>query len=359
RRGKEGQRRRVPGTGAAACARGGLGALKIQRQTSRNCTTAGAQAPWGVPLTSGQGYDDRGGASWPRARRTRQRTGRSGSLLRSVPGPVAWGPERILPFSGVGGDSTERRQPPAQWRRREVSPSGAGREERGAFARVGRTRVGGGADSAENRPCAVRPSVRPSCPPHHARPERSPRGGGGRLRGKGGGAAGGGAAGGGAGGRALLPWAQRDSLRAPPPHSQGLLLALLMPSLLRFLRPAASAVASSSAAAMATASSPLSAAFVTCPNQTVARDIARAAVEKRLVACVNIVPGITSIYEWKGKIEEDSEVLLMMKTRSSRISALAEFVRSVHPYEVAEVIAVPIEQGNPPYLKWVEETVPE
>ncbi|XP_062979634.1 protein CutA isoform X2 [Elgaria multicarinata webbii] len=102
----------------------------------------------------------------------------------------------------------------------------------------------------------------------------------------------------------------------------------------------------------------LSAAFVTCPNQTVAREIARAVVEKRLAACVNIVPQITSIYEWKGKVEEDSEVLLMIKTRSSRVSALADFVRSVHPYEVAEVIAVPIQEGNPPYLKWVAENVP-
>ncbi|XP_042304929.1 protein CutA [Sceloporus undulatus] len=103
----------------------------------------------------------------------------------------------------------------------------------------------------------------------------------------------------------------------------------------------------------------LSAAFVTCPNQMVAREIARAVVEKRLAACVNLVPQITSIYEWKGKIEEDSEVLLMIKTRSSRVSALAEFIRKIHPYEVAEVIAVPIQEGNPPYLRWVEEAVPE
>ncbi|XP_075771769.1 protein CutA homolog isoform X2 [Pelodiscus sinensis] len=103
----------------------------------------------------------------------------------------------------------------------------------------------------------------------------------------------------------------------------------------------------------------LSAAFVTCPNESVAKDIARALVEKHLAACVNIVPQVTSIYEWKGKIEEDGEVLLMIKTRSSRIPALTDFVRSVHPYEVAEVIALPIQQGNAPYLQWVGETVPE
>ncbi|XP_035307739.1 protein CutA isoform X5 [Cricetulus griseus] len=80
-----------------------------------------------------------------------------------------------------------------------------------------------------------------------------------------------------------------------------------------------------------------------------------AVVEKRLAACVNLVPQISSIYEWKGKIEEDSEVLMMIKTQSSLVPALTEFVRSVHPYEVAEVIALPVEQGNPPYLHWVRQ----
>uniref|UniRef100_A0A8C5QKS8 CutA divalent cation tolerance homolog n=1 Tax=Leptobrachium leishanense TaxID=445787 RepID=A0A8C5QKS8_9ANUR len=102
-----------------------------------------------------------------------------------------------------------------------------------------------------------------------------------------------------------------------------------------------------------------SAAYVTCPNDKVAKDIARGLVEKKLAACVNIIPQITSIYEWKGKIEEDSEVLLMIKTRTSKVPALSEFVRSVHPYEVCEVISLPIEQGNPPYLQWLTDTVPD
>ncbi|XP_077180586.1 protein CutA [Paroedura picta] len=148
-------------------------------------------------------------------------------------------------------------------------------------------------------------------------------------------------------------------------------LQMLPPSLLLLLLsglrsgprrafPAGLAMAASASSCNAGGADPgLSAAFVTCPSPQVAREIARAVVEKRLAACVNVVPGITSIYQWKGQIEEDAEVLLMMKTRSSRISALAEFVRSMHPYEVAEVIAVPIQQGNPPYLQWVKETVPE
>ncbi|XP_055771556.1 protein CutA homolog isoform X1 [Salvelinus fontinalis] len=102
-----------------------------------------------------------------------------------------------------------------------------------------------------------------------------------------------------------------------------------------------------------------SAAFVTCPNEQVAKDLARGIVEKKLAACVNIVPKITSVYEWQGKIQEDSEVLLMIKTRSSKVASLAEYVRSNHPYEVAEVISLPIEQGNPPYLKWLGDVVPE
>ncbi|XP_072844069.2 protein CutA isoform X1 [Pogona vitticeps] len=145
-----------------------------------------------------------------------------------------------------------------------------------------------------------------------------------------------------------------------PPHRRQmakgafgvLLLSLLM---VPILQPACQRFFSMASAYV---SGTLSAAFVTCPNETVGKEIARAVVEKRLAACVNIIPRVTSIYEWKGKIEEDSEVLLMIKTRSSRVSALAEFVRSVHPYEVPEVIAVPIQEGNPPYLQWVEERVP-
>lgn len=102
-----------------------------------------------------------------------------------------------------------------------------------------------------------------------------------------------------------------------------------------------------------------SAAFITCPNETVAKELARGMVGGKLAACVNIVPAVTSIYEWQGKIEEDNEVMLIIKTRSSKIAALTEYVRSNHPYEVAEVISLPIDQGNPPYLRWLGDTVPE
>uniref|UniRef100_A0A182SW73 Uncharacterized protein n=1 Tax=Anopheles maculatus TaxID=74869 RepID=A0A182SW73_9DIPT len=100
-----------------------------------------------------------------------------------------------------------------------------------------------------------------------------------------------------------------------------------------------------------------SVAFVTVPDNTVAVNVARQLVEKSLVACVNIIPGLTSIYAWEGKINEDPEVLLMIKTRTSRVEELIRFVREVHPYSVAEVIALPIANGNAPYLDWIGKTV--
>ncbi|KAJ8263899.1 hypothetical protein GJAV_G00142860 [Gymnothorax javanicus] len=133
-----------------------------------------------------------------------------------------------------------------------------------------------------------------------------------------------------------------------------LLLSTLMLPLLRTVGFRAFSMASESYT-----SGTHSAAFVTCPNEQVAKDLARGMVEKKLAACVNIVPKITSVYEWQGKIEEDNEVLLMIKTRSTKVSALAEYVRSNHPYEVAEVISLPIDQGNPPYLNWLGQVVPE
>lgn len=101
-----------------------------------------------------------------------------------------------------------------------------------------------------------------------------------------------------------------------------------------------------------------SVAYVTVPTEEVAKNIARGLVRGKLAACVNIIPKITSIYEWKDEINEDTELLLMIKTRTSRINELIQYVRSNHPYEVCEVISLPIQNGNEPYLKWISDIVP-
>ncbi|CAO1425391.1 unnamed protein product [Diamesa serratosioi] len=99
--------------------------------------------------------------------------------------------------------------------------------------------------------------------------------------------------------------------------------------------------------------------FVTAPDEETAKKIAHGLVSNKLAACVNIIPKITSIYEWEGKINEDTEVMLMIKTRSTKVDELTKYVTDNHPYDVAEVISLPIENGNPPYLDWISKTVPK
>lgn len=100
-------------------------------------------------------------------------------------------------------------------------------------------------------------------------------------------------------------------------------------------------------------------AFVTVPDDQMARTLAKGLLEKKLAACVNIIPNIKSVYEWEGKIEEDSELILMIKTRTSRVDDVAQYVREHHSYDVAEVISTPIVNGNPPYLDWIGQIVPD
>ena len=84
-----------------------------------------------------------------------------------------------------------------------------------------------------------------------------------------------------------------------------------------------------------------------------AEKLARALVEERLAACVNRVPGLVSTYWWEGKVEEDREELLVAKTTEDRLEALLKRVPELHPYSVPEVLALPVEQGYPPYLDWL------
>ncbi|XP_017892595.1 protein CutA homolog isoform X2 [Ceratina calcarata] len=98
--------------------------------------------------------------------------------------------------------------------------------------------------------------------------------------------------------------------------------------------------------------------YVTVPTQDVAKKLAHGLVKNKLAACVNIIPGLTSVYEWKNEINEDSELLLMIKTRTDTVDALTKFVKENHPYEVCEVISLPIQNGNDKYLNWISEIVP-
>ena len=98
---------------------------------------------------------------------------------------------------------------------------------------------------------------------------------------------------------------------------------------------------------------PILVVFCTCPDETVARQLATGLVEQRLAACVNVLPPIRSIYRWQGSVHDDSESLVMIKTARARYAALERWLHEHHPYDVPEVIAVPVESGLPAYLDWV------
>ncbi len=92
--------------------------------------------------------------------------------------------------------------------------------------------------------------------------------------------------------------------------------------------------------------------FVTAPPDKAA-DLARTLVQEKLVACANIISGVRSIYAWNGDISDDGESLMIMKTRASLLEAVRHRVIQLHPYDVPEVIALPIIDGHAPYLQWI------
>ncbi|MEK7666606.1 MAG: divalent-cation tolerance protein CutA [Pseudomonadota bacterium] len=93
--------------------------------------------------------------------------------------------------------------------------------------------------------------------------------------------------------------------------------------------------------------------LTTCPDEACAERIARALVEEGLAACVNILLPMRSVYRWKGKIEDATELLLVIKSTVARFPAIRERLRALHPYELPEIIAVPIVDGLPEYLAWL------
>ncbi|XP_027138015.1 protein CutA homolog isoform X2 [Larimichthys crocea] len=99
--------------------------------------------------------------------------------------------------------------------------------------------------------------------------------------------------------------------------------------------------------------------LVNSPNEQTAKDIGRAIMERRLAASINILSRTSTMYYWKGEIQDASEILMLVKTKTSRIQQVIDYVRSVHPYENPEVLSFPVEDGSLAYMKWMDEAIPD
>jgi periplasmic divalent cation tolerance protein len=97
--------------------------------------------------------------------------------------------------------------------------------------------------------------------------------------------------------------------------------------------------------------------FSNCADEPTARNIANALIEADQAACVNVVPGLRSVYKWEGKPCDASEYLLLIKTTSAGFTAVQNTIKTMHPHELPEIIAVPISAGLPAYLDWIMTSV--
>ena len=97
--------------------------------------------------------------------------------------------------------------------------------------------------------------------------------------------------------------------------------------------------------------------YMTAGNKAEAQKIAKALVEQRLAACVNILENMQSIYRWEEEIQEDTEVVLIAKTTARLVSELIEKVKSLHSYDCPCIVSLPILDGNPPFLNWIHDEV--
>ena len=96
--------------------------------------------------------------------------------------------------------------------------------------------------------------------------------------------------------------------------------------------------------------------LITCPTRRVGERLGRVLVEGRLAACVNVIPGLTSLYRWEGKVCRNAEALLVIKTRRRRLPELIARVKEMHPYTVPEIIALPLSGGSAAFLSWVRDS---
>jgi periplasmic divalent cation tolerance protein len=97
--------------------------------------------------------------------------------------------------------------------------------------------------------------------------------------------------------------------------------------------------------------------FCTSPDLDTARKISEELVQSRLAACCNILPGIQSIYHWENILQQDDELLILIKTRSDIFSEVERKIKDIHPYSVPEIIALPLIHGNVEYLNWMDDNV--
>lgn len=94
--------------------------------------------------------------------------------------------------------------------------------------------------------------------------------------------------------------------------------------------------------------------LTTCPDIAIAHHLAEGLLERKLVACVNLIPQMVSLYRWEGKIEQDQEVQLIIKTTERNISDIESYITSVHPYDVPEFVVLDINSGSQAYLTWLD-----
>jgi len=98
--------------------------------------------------------------------------------------------------------------------------------------------------------------------------------------------------------------------------------------------------------------------YCTCPDLETAQRIAQHLIRQKLAACVNIIPGVHSVYEWQGEIETAQEHLLLIKSPQTRYVDIETAIKTLHPYQLPEIIAVAIERGSSEYLKWIDSCLP-
>ncbi|KAK0140988.1 Protein CutA [Merluccius polli] len=103
----------------------------------------------------------------------------------------------------------------------------------------------------------------------------------------------------------------------------------------------------------------LSVLLINSPNEQVARDIGRAIMERQMAASINILPKASSMYYWKGEVQDATEIVMLVKTKTSKIQTVIDYVRSIHPYENPDVLSLSVGDANAVYMRWMDEAVPD